>query len=89
MNIAVLKQELKEHIIRELKLEEITADDIPDDAPLFVEGLQLDSIDALELVVILDKFYGLEIKDEETGRRVLYSINTMADFVLEQKGPKS
>ena len=85
MNVEELKFELKKQIIAELNLEDIKPEDIEDDAPLFVEGLGLDSIDALELVVLLEKFHGVKISDEETGRRVLSSVQTMADFILEEK----
>ena len=78
-----LKYDIKSHIIEELNLEDITPDDIIDDAPLFKEGLGLDSIDALELVVIMENFYGIEINDASVGEEVLYSINTMADYIIE------
>ena len=81
-----LTQELKIYIIEELNLEDITPDEIEDDAPLFgEEGLQLDSIDALELVVILETYYGVKIPDEEVGKQALYSINTMAEYVREHQ----
>lgn len=80
-----LKQELKELIIQELNLEEITPDDIQDDEPLFGEGLGLDSIDALELVVLMENHYGVEIPDETIGREVLASINTMAAYIKKHK----
>ena len=73
---------MKKQIIEELNLEDIQPDDIQDDTPLFVEGLGLDSIDALELVVLLEKYYGVKIKDAETGKEALYSIQTMANFVV-------
>lgn len=79
-------QELKAHLITDLKLEDITVDDIENDTPLFIEGLQLDSIDALEIVVILDRNYGVKVHDEETGRRVMQSVSTLADFILEEQG---
>jgi acyl carrier protein len=76
-----LKNELKKYIIEELNLEDITPEEIENDAPLFVEGLGLDSIDALELVVILEEYYGVIIKDETLGKEVLYSIDTMAAHI--------
>ena len=76
-----LKQQLKEQIIKELNLEGVTPEDILNDAPLFGEGLGLDSIDALELVVIMDNFHGIKITDESAGKDVLYSIDTMAAFI--------
>lgn len=84
MNITDLKYELKKHIIQELNIEDLKPEDIQDDAPLFVEGLGLDSIDALELVVIMEKYYEVKIPDEIIGRKVLYSINTMAEYIIEE-----
>ena len=83
-NIQDLKYTLKKQIIEELNLQDLKPEDIQDDAPLFVEGLGLDSIDALELVVILEKYHGVKIPDEIVGRRVLQSINTMAEYIEEQ-----
>ena len=80
-----LKYELKKQIIEELKLEDLKPEDIMDDAPLIGDGLGLDSIDALELVVLLEKYHGVKIMDEEVGRKVLASINTMAAFIVEEK----
>ena len=76
--------ELKKLIIETLKLEEITPEDIEDDGQLFGDGLGLDSIDALELVVALEKTYGVVIPDSEVGERVFRSVNTLAQFVREQ-----
>jgi acyl carrier protein len=80
-----LKQQLKEQIIEELNLEDMKPADILDDAPLFGDGLGLDSIDALELVVLLEKYHGVKITEEETGKRVLTSIDTMAEFIMQEK----
>lgn len=80
-----LKYELKKQIIEELNLEDIKPEDIQDDAPLFGDGLGLDSIDALELVVLMEKYHGVKITDEEAGKKVLASINTMAEFIVEEK----
>jgi acyl carrier protein len=85
MSIEDLKLELKKHIIKELNLLDIEPEDIIDEEPLFVEGLGLDSIDSLELVVIMDKFYGVKIKDEKEGRKILESINTMAAHIEKVK----
>jgi acyl carrier protein len=85
LDMSDLKHELKKQIIEELNLEDITPEDIEDDAPLFVEGLKLDSIDALELVVLMEKYHGVRIPDEDVGRRVLQSINTMAEYIMEEK----
>ncbi len=73
--------ELKKLIINTLKLEDIAPADIEDDAPLFGEGLGLDSIDALELVVALEKTYNVFIPDSEVGKKVFRSVNALAEFV--------
>ncbi len=77
--------ELKKLIIETLKLEEIAPEDIVDDGRLFGDGLGLDSIDALELVVALEKTYGVVIPDSEVGERVFRSVRTLAEFVREQR----
>ena len=74
------KTEIKQAIIRSLRLP-ITAADIGDDVPLFGEGLGLDSIDVLELVLELERAFGASITDEETGTRVLRTVNSIAEFV--------
>jgi acyl carrier protein len=76
--------ELKKLIIHTLKLEDIRPEDVEDDAPLFGDGLGLDSIDALELVVALEKTYGVFIPDSEVGKKVFRSVNTLAQFIREQ-----
>jgi acyl carrier protein len=76
-----LKQELKQLILKTLKLEEVTPESIVDSAPLFGEGLGLDSIDALELTVALEKRYRLAIPDAEVGKRAFASIDALAAFV--------
>ena len=79
-----IKLELKKRIIEELNLQDIKPEDIVDDAPLFGDGLGLDSIDALELVVLMEKYHGVKITDETIGKKVLYSIDTMAEYILEE-----
>jgi acyl carrier protein len=76
---------LKKEIIDILNLEEITPEELEAEDPLFGEGLGLDSIDALELMVLLEKNYGLKIEDPKQGRKVLYSIKTMAAYILEHQ----
>ena len=77
--------ELKSKIIESLKLQDITPDQIGDDAPLFGDGLGLDSIDALELVVMLEKNYGIVIKDIEEGRPAFQSVRTLAEFIKAKR----
>jgi acyl carrier protein len=72
---------LKTILVKELNLEEITPQDIDDNAPLFGEGLGLDSLDAVELVVILQKHFGVEIKDMEEGRSAFQSVNALAAYI--------
>ena len=76
-----LKKELKELIIKAANLEDVEPNEIEDDQPLFVEGLGLDSIDALELSVGLEANYGINISDTDTARAAFASINTLAEFV--------
>lgn len=80
-----LVQELKEAIIEALNLEEIQPDDIDPVAPLFRDGLGLDSIDALEIIIILDKKYGIKMANPSESKAVFYSVDTLADFVMENR----
>jgi acyl carrier protein len=74
---------LKAEIIEVLNLSELGPESIDADAPLFVEGLGLDSIDALELIVLLEKKYGLKIGAAEEGKKILRSVRSMAEFIRE------
>jgi len=76
-----LKTQLKQVLIEELNLEDLTPEEIEDDAPLFGDGLGLDSLDAVELVVVIQKHFGVEIKDMEEGRPALQSINSLVAFI--------
>lgn len=80
-----LKQELKEKIINILNLEDIQSEDINDGDALFGDGLGLDSIDALELIVMLDKDYGIKLSDPKEGRAIFQSIETMAAYITENR----
>ena len=77
---------IKQLIITRLKLVDMTPEMIENNAPLFGEGLGLDSIDALELVLGLEKEFGVIIPDAEVGKKVFQSVRTMAQYVLEQQG---
>jgi acyl carrier protein len=84
MEALILK--LKKEIMDILNLEEVTPEDIGPDDPLFGEGLGLDSIDALEIMVLLEKNYGLKIEDPKTeGPKIFYSLRTLAEFVRDQQ----
>ena len=81
MEMKELKQELKQQIIEFLNLTPLTPDEIKDDEPLFGDGLGLDSIDSLELIVLLKRNYGITIQDPKEGRKVLVNINTMVEYI--------
>jgi len=80
-----LKLELKEKIIEQLNLEDLSVEEISDSEPLFGEGLGLDSIDALELIVMLDKDYGIKLADPKEGRKIFESIDTMATYIAANR----
>ena len=80
-----LINELKEHIIRELNLEDITPEEIDAEAPLFGDGLGLDSIDALEIIPILEKNYGVRLANSTEARPVFYSVKTLAEYVAANR----
>ena len=80
-----LKQTLKEQIIQFLNLTDKKPEDIKDNEPLFGEGLGLDSIDSIELIVLLSREYGISIQDPKEGRKVLVDINTMADYIEQHR----
>ncbi|MDR0454689.1 MAG: phosphopantetheine-binding protein [Deferribacteraceae bacterium] len=81
-----LENEIKNLIVSSLDLEDILADDIVSDAPLFVEGLGLDSIDALELGMVMKKKYQLQFKtNNEENKELFRSVRTIADFIAKNK----
>ena len=80
-----LKQDLKELIIETLNLEDVKPEDMGDDEPIFGNKLDLDSIDGLELVLQLEKSYGIKIGSSEASRSALKSINVLADYIESQK----
>ena len=84
-----LKSEIKQAIVRCLRLP-IAPGEIGDDTPLFfAEGLGLESIDVLELVLELERSFGVAIRDEETGMVALKSVNTIHDFILQERAKSS
>jgi len=83
--LAETRKLLKELLVENLSLEDIRPEDIKDDEILFGEGLGLDSLDAVEIVVLLQRNFGLEVKDMKQGREIFYSIDTLARYVCENK----
>ena len=82
-----LKEDLKKQIIEQLNLEEVQVSDIQDDALLFAsDGLGLDSIDALELIVLLEKYHGIQVTNPEEGKQAFLTINSMAEYIRTRKG---
>lgn len=85
MEKETLKQQLKVQIIEYLNLMDMKPEDIADDEMLFGEELGLDSIDSLELVVLLEREYDIKIENANEGRKILVDVNTMVDYILEHK----
>jgi acyl carrier protein len=81
-----LMQNLKVQIIERLNLKTLKPEDIGDDQPLFVEGIGLDSIDALELIVLLQQEYNIKLSNADDGPRVFHSIRTIADYITANSG---
>jgi acyl carrier protein len=79
--MAELIEKLKKEIIEALNLEDMEPEDIDANAPLFGDGLGLDSIDALELIVLLEKNYGIKLEDPKAGKKVFFSVQTMAEYI--------
>lgn len=78
-------QDLKVQIIAQLNLQEVKPADIGDDQPLFVEGLGLDSIDALELIVLMQQQYKVKLSNAEDGPKVFQSVRTIAQYITEHQ----
>ena len=83
MNNLIVK--LKEEIIEVLNLEDVKPEDVDENAPLFGDGLGLDSIDALELIVLMEKNYGIKLSDPNQGREIFKSISVMADYIATNR----
>lgn len=79
-----IRDKVKTMLVEELNLEDLTVEDIEDDAPLFGEGLGLDSLDAVELVVLVHKHFGVEIKDMEEGRPAFQSVSSLTAFIEQR-----
>lgn len=83
-----LKEEIKRAVVESLRLP-IPVEEIGDSTSLFGEGLGLDSIDVLELVLEMERRFGVSITDDETGQRVLRSVDTIAEFILSERAKKT
>ncbi len=84
-DLARIRKTLKELLVKDLSLEDITPEEIKDDEVLFGEGLGLDSLDAVEIVVILQRNFGLDVKDMENRKDIFYSIDSLARYVFESR----
>jgi acyl carrier protein len=82
--LSEIRLKLKTLLIEHLNLQDVTIEQIKDDSPLFGGDIGLDSLDAVEIVVILQRHFGVEIKDMDVGRRVFQSVNSLADYVYEK-----
>ncbi|MBR3578450.1 MAG: acyl carrier protein [Bacteroidales bacterium] len=80
-----LIEELKKEIIEVLNLEDMKPEDIDENAPLFGEGLGLDSIDALELIVLMEKNYGIKLQSADQGKEIFKSVRVMAEYIQEHR----
>lgn len=80
-----LIEDLKKQLIETLNLEEITPQDIDEKAPLFGDGLGLDSIDALEIILILEKSYGIRIANPKEAKEIFFSVQTLADYIEKNR----
>ena len=80
-----LTETLKQQLIEALNLEDMTPEDIETDMPLFGAGLGLDSIDALEIILMLEKKYGITIENPSEGKNIFYSVQTIADYIEKHK----
>lgn len=81
-----LEEKLKNIITEGLKLEDVKPEDVTEDSPLFGEGLGLDSLDAVELVVLIKKNFSVEIKDMEEAKAAFKSIKALADYIRAHQG---
>ena len=82
--LAEIREKLKVLLVDQLSLDDVEPEEIEDDAELFGEGLGLDSLDAVEIVVMLQRNFGMEVKDMEKSREVFRTIGTLAEYVYEK-----
>ena len=85
LTIDELINKLREEIIQQLNLEDLKPDDIDPDSALFGDGLGLDSIDALEIIVLLEKNYGIKIEDPKEGKKIFASLRILAQYIIDHK----
>ena len=83
--LGAIRAKLKELLVSNLNIEGVSPEQIKDDDALFGEGLGLDSLDAVEIVVILQRHFGVEVKDMEKGREIFRSVNTLANYIYDTK----
>lgn len=85
MELAQIRKKLKELLVSQLSLEDVKPEEIKDDEVLFGEGLGLDSLDAVEIVVLLQRNFGLDVKDMSQGKKLFHSVDTLARYIYENK----